>query len=347
VRSRVARPEPGASVTANPGSIATTPPSVLPAAYDAYVRGRHSWEKRSEADLHEAIRHFQDSIDADPTYAPAYAAMADAYAQLGYGSYMPPRDSFPRARAAAERALELNPGLAEAHAARGYALMYYDWNFGEAEAEYLRAIRLNPRYPVAHQWYAYLLTAMERPLADAEKEISTAADLDPLSVAIMTDRAFMYHYYGRNQDALRSVQSALEVNPKFPLGYFWLGRIYTSLGRYADADRAFQSIGPLRAWTPAMAAVGFMYGKAGRGEDARMVRNQFDALAKQGRYASSYAIAVIDAGLGERDRALANLDVAYRERSHWLLWLKRDPRWNDIRSDSRFRDLVQKVGLPK
>ena len=108
--------------------------------------------------------------------------MADCYAQLGYGSYISPEDAFPRARAAARRALELDPTLAEAHASLGYALMYYDWNFSEAEAEFKRAIELNPNYAIAHQWYAYLLTAIERPLKDADGEIATAQSLDPLSV---------------------------------------------------------------------------------------------------------------------------------------------------------------------
>ena len=318
---------------------------LLPAAYAAYERGRHAWEKRGESDLQEAIRHFQDAIDAEPTYAPAYAAMADAYAQLGYGSFVRPEDAFPRARAAAEKAIELNPVLAEAHAARGYALMYYDWNFPEAEAEYRTAIALNPRYAVAHQWYAYLATAMERPLADAETEIAAAARLASLSPAILADRAYIYHYYGRNEDALRFADSALKMNPNFALVYFWRGRILTSLGDYAEADRAFQSIGALRTWTPAMAALGYMYGRAGRTDDARRILAEFDGLSRRGRYASAYAIAVIYAGLGDRERALASLETAYRERSHWLLWLKRDPRLDDLRSDPRFRTLVHRVGL--
>lgn len=135
--------------------------NVLPAAYDAYVRGRHAWDKRSESDLQEAIRFFQQSIDADPTYAPAYAGMADCYAQLGYGSYISPEDAFPRARAAARKALELDSTLAEAHASLGFVMMYYDWNFSGAEGEFKRAVELNPNYAIAHQWYAYLLTAIE------------------------------------------------------------------------------------------------------------------------------------------------------------------------------------------
>jgi eukaryotic-like serine/threonine-protein kinase len=325
--------------------LASTPHTVASAAYDAYVRGRHAWDKRSEAALHDAIRFFQDSIDADPTYAPAYAGLADAYAQLGYGSYASPEDTFPRARAAAEKALVLDSSLAEGHASRGYALMYYDWDFAAAESEYRRAIQLNPSYAVAHQWYAYLLTAMERPFAAADAEISIAGSLDPLSPAINTDRAYISHYYGRNDDALHSVGLALEMDSKFPPGYFWLGRIYTSQGRYSDADQAFHNLGPLRTWTPAMAALGYMYGKAGRQQDARAILAEFDALTRHGRYASGYAIAAIHAGLGDRERVFQYLDAAHREHSHWLVWLKRDPRWDEFRADPRFENLVRKIGL--
>jgi TolB-like protein len=326
--------------------LSSTPRKVDPAAYDAYVRGRHAWDKRSESDLHDAIRFFQDSIDADPTYAPAYAGLADAYAQLGYGSYVSPEDTFPRARTAAEKALALDPSLAEGHASHGYALMYYDWDFANAESEYRRAIQLNPSYAVAHQWYAYLLTAMERPFVAADAEISIAKALDPLSPAINTDRAYISYYYGRNEDALHSVGLALEMDPKFALGYFWLGRIYTSQGRYADADQAFHNIGPLRTWTPAMAALGYMYGKAGRVQDAKAILAEFDTLTRHGRYASGYAIAAIYAGLGDRERMFQYLDAAYREHSHWLVWLKRDPRWDKFRADPRFENLVRKIELP-
>jgi tetratricopeptide (TPR) repeat protein len=238
------------------------------------VRGRHAWDKRSESDLHDAIRFFQDSIDADPTYAPAYAGLADAYAQLGYGSYVSPEDTFPRARTAAEKAL------------------------------------------------------------------------DPLSPAINTDRAYISYYYGRNEDALHSVGLALEMNPTFALGYFWLGRIYTSQGRYADADQAFHNIGPLRTWTPAMAALGYMYGRAGRAQEAKAILAEFDGMTQHGRHASAYAIAAIYAGLRDREQMFRYLDAAYREHSHWLLWLKRDPRWDEFRADPRFENLVKKVGLP-
>jgi len=303
-------------------------------------------DKRGESDLDAAVRFFRQSIDADPTYAPAYAGMADGYGQLGYGSYISPEDAFPRARAAARKAIELDPLLAEAHASLGYALMYYDWNFSGAEAEFKRAIELNPNNAVAHQWYAYLLTAMERPLSDAEREIGVARSLDPLSVPIHIDRAYILHYYGRNDDALESVRLALEMNPKYAPAYFWLGRIYTSERRYAEAEAALQKIGPLRTWTPAMAVLGYLHAKSGRLHDASTVLAEFDELVRQRRYASGYAIAVIYAGLGDRERVFSYLDAAFRERSHWLVWLKRDPRWNECRSDVRFQNLVRRVGLP-
>ena len=331
--------------SASDSRLASAPP-VLPAAYDAYVRGRHAWDKRSEADLREAVRLFQQSIDSDPTYAPGYAGLADGYAQLGYGSYVAPEDSFPRARAAALRALELDPTLAEAHASLGFVRMYYDWDFAAAETEYQRALDLNPNYASAHQWYAYLLTAMERPEAEAEREIAIAKQLDPLSVPIYIDQAYILHYYDRNEEALRSVRLALEMNPTFPPGHFWLGRIYTSEGRYGEAETALKSLGPLRTWTPAMAVLGYMYGKSGRSNEARAILKEFEDLARRGRYASGYAIAVVYAGLGDTERAFALLDTAFRERSHWLVWLKRDQRWNGIRADARFQSLVRKIGLP-
>ncbi len=157
----------------------------------------------------------------------------------------------------------------------------------------------------------------------------------------------MLHYYGRSDEALKAVNAALAINPKFPLGYFWLGRIYTAQGRYGDAETALQKIGPLRTWTPAMAALGFLYAKTGRRKDAGAVLDEFSDLKRQGRYASSYAIAVIHAGLDDRERAIKTLNAAYEERSHWLVWLKRDPRWDDMRADPRFTALVRKVGLPQ
>jgi serine/threonine-protein kinase len=316
-------------------------------ALDEYARGRYAWNRRNEGDLREALLHFQAALEDAPTYAAAYAGLADSYGQLGYGSYDRPDESFAKARKAAEKALEFDPGLAEAHASRGYALMYFDWDFPAAEKEFRQAIALNPNSEYAHQWLAYLLTALERPRAEAEREIVKARELDPLSASILTDQAFMFHYYGQNEPALRAAREGLEMmNLKYPLAWFWIGRIYTSQGQFKDADAALQKIGPLKTWTPAMAALGFLYGRMGRSKDALNVLAEFETLKQAGRYASSYAIAVIHAGLDDRERALSALKDAYEEKSHWLVWLKRDPRWDAIRDDRRFQKLVHDVGLP-
>jgi tetratricopeptide (TPR) repeat protein len=226
-----------------------------------------------------SIHPFLGIMPADPTYAPAYAGLADGYGQLGYGSYISPEDALPRARAGATKAIELDPTLAEAHASLGFVLMYFDWDFARAEAEFRQAIALNRNSAIAHQWYAYLLTAMEKPVAEAEREIAIARSLDPLSVPIHVDRTYILHYYGRNDEALRSVKLALEMNPKLAMAYFWLGRIYTAEGRYDDADAAFQNIGPLRTWTPGMAALGYLYARSGRVQEAKLVLAEFDTLA--------------------------------------------------------------------
>jgi tetratricopeptide (TPR) repeat protein len=338
---------PGGANGANLAAAFVPPRPEIPAAIDAFLRGRRALERRTEADLRNAVRAFDAAIDAEPSYAPAYAGLSDAYAQLGYGSFVAPEDAFPRARAAAERALALAPDLADAHASLAFTLMYFAWDFAGAEREFRRALELNPNLPTAHQWYAYLLTALERPAAEAEREIAAARSLDPLSVSIYIDQAYILHYYDRNDEALDAVRSALEMNAAFPPAFFWLGRIYTSMGRYDEAREALQRIGPLRSWTPAMAVLGYLYAKSGQPANARAILAEFDALAVSGRYASAYAIAVVHAALGDRERALASLDQAYRERSHWLVWLKRDQRWNEIRADQRFQQLVGDVGLPR
>jgi len=325
-------------------STAATRP-VLPAAYDSYLRGRNEFSKRKEANLREAIRIFQESIDADPTYAPAYAGMADCYAAMGYNNYLSPADSFPRAKAAAEKALELDPNLAEAHASLGYTVMYYDWNFPLAEKEYKRAIELNPSYPPGHQWYAYLLMATRQPKKSLA-EVAAAQRLDPLSVPIQTDQGYMLYYDGQTDAALKAIRTALEMDPKFPLGYFWLGRIYTSQRNFDQAEQEFQKVPGLRAWTPMMAAIGFLYGQWGKRDEANAIVQEFAALTVQGKFASSYAVALVFSGLGEKERALDYLDKAYAERSHWLLWLNNDPRFDLVRKEPRFKELVRRVGLP-
>jgi tetratricopeptide (TPR) repeat protein len=156
----------------------------------------------------------------------------------------------------------------------------------------------------------------------------------------------MLYYNGQTEAALKPLGMALEMNPKYPYGYFWLGRIYTSQGKFPEAEAEFEKIGKLRSWTPAMAAIGFLYGRWGNPEKAQAMLGEFDALGKAGKFESHYARAVIQAGLGDKAATLAELDRAYAGREHWLLWLNNDPRFDLVRNEPAFRDLVRRVGLP-
>lgn len=170
--------------------------------------------------------------------------------------------------------------------------------------------------------------------------------LDPLWVPINIDQAYILHYYDRT--TRRCARSAVlwKMNRTFAPAYVWLGRIYTSEGRYQEAETALQHIGPLRSWTPAKVVLGYLYGKSGRMAESRAMLKEFEDLSRSDRYASGYAVAVVYAGLGDVERTFAFLDAAYRERSHWLVWLRRDPRWNDMRADVRFERLVKKDRIP-
>jgi TolB-like protein/lipoprotein NlpI len=318
---------------------------INPAAHDAVLRARSLWNRRDQESLQQAIDYFQQALKLEPNYAMAYVGIADSYNALGYSNYLSPADSFVRAKAAATKALELDPDFADAHASYGYATMYYDWDFGRAEREFRAALDLNPSSPQAHQWYAYLLTAMERP-SEAHAHIDIAQQLDPVSVPINTDRAFTYYYAGQTDESIQFVKTALQINPKFPLAHFWLGRIYTSQGRYNEALAEFTQTGELRNWQPTLAGLGFLYGIWGKRDDASRVLEELNALPRQNRYRTSYAVALVYCGMGDKDATFRWLEEAYRERSHWLVWLKTDPRWNSVRSDPRFKDLVRRVGLP-
>jgi tetratricopeptide (TPR) repeat protein len=317
-------------------------PSALAAARDAVVRGRHLWNKRDRASLEAAVREFQGAIDADPTFAPGYVGLADAFAALGYGNYLAPEDSFLRARAAAAQAVELDPGLAAAHASLGYAAMYFDWDFGQAAAELERALALDPRAPTAHQWRAYLLLMSGRP-DEARAEIARARELDPLSPAIQTDMAFVAHYARRDEEAVRFAQAAFALSPDFPPAHFWLGRIYTGQRRFEAALAELEATGPLRSWQPTLAARGYLYGVWGREGDARAILAEFDRLRASGAYATSYGIALVHAGLGESDAAFAHLERAFAERSHWLVWLPFDPRFETLHADPRWPALLARL----
>jgi DNA-binding winged helix-turn-helix (wHTH) protein/Flp pilus assembly protein TadD len=312
--------------------------------YRAYLRGRFDWNQRSETGLKRAIEHFQHTVEIDPSFAPAYSGLADCYATLGYLSYLDPAEGFPVARQHATRALELDRSLAEAHASLGFVKLYYDWDAPGADAEFQRAIALDPNYATSHEWYSIFLMAADRP-EDAFREIQLARQPDPLSLPVNSDLGFHYYYRGRYDEAVKQLKFVLELNKDFAPAHLWLGRTYQELGRFEDALAEFQHVeDKLSEWPVSIAAKGFVAGISGRTDEAQSILVKLQRLASK-KFVTSYGVALVHAGLGQRDSAFAWLNKAFDERSHWLVWLRLDPRWNGLRSDPRFAELVSRVGF--
>ena len=315
-------------------------------AYRAYLKGRFYWNLRTEEGLGKAIQEFERAVLLDHGFAAAYSGLADAFTTLGFLSYRSPAASFPVAKRHARRALELDPSLAEPHASLGYVKLYYDWDWKGAEAEFKRALELNPAYPVTHQWYSVFLLAAGRP-DEAFKEILLAQERDPLSLPINTDVGF-HHYYNRRYDAaVKQLIAVLEMKSDFPLAHLWLGRTYQELKQYPRSLDEYRQAGEkLGDWPVVVAARGYVSAASGRSSEALQ---DLASLEKQAhtRFVTSYGIALVHAGLGDKDAAFAWLDKAFSERSHWLVWLRLDPRWDSIRSDPRFEQLVARMGFPK
>lgn len=316
-----------------------------PDAYRAYLEGRFLWNQRSEEGLTTAIGRFQKAMELDPGFALAYAALADAHTTLGYLGYVPPVNAFPVARPYALKALELDPSLAQAHASLAYIKFYFDWDWEGARSEFRRALELNRDDPVSHQWYAVFLLAAGQP-DEAMREIQAAHRLDPLSLAINTDIGFHHYYNARYDEAAAQLQLVLAMKSDFLAAHLWLARTYLALGRFDEAikETAFAE-GKAREWPVLVAARGFTYGMSGRSEEARAVLREMEELSGR-RFVTAYGMALVHAGLGRKEDAFRWLEKAFEERSHWLVWLRLDPRWSPLRDDPRFPALVARMKYP-
>jgi len=314
-------------------------------AFELYLKGRSSWNLRTAPDLIKGIEFFRRAITLDPSYAAAYAGVADCYNALGYLSFLAPKEAFPKALEAATKALELDSTLAEPHASMGFYKFYHEWDWAAAEQEFRIAISLNPNYELGYDWYGYYLTSMER-FDEAKVMLGKAAALDPLSVQISTDMGFSV-YYSRDYDlAIKKLQAALQLNPKFPLAHIWLGRSYQAKKMYPEAITEFKkALDVLGYIAVPLGQIGNVYGVSGNKAEAQKIVDTLTSLSSK-KFVSSYSMALVYVGLGENDQAFLWLNKAYDERSHWLVWLKGDPRWASLRSDKRYSELVNRVGLP-
>ncbi|HEX8843937.1 MAG TPA: hypothetical protein VF791_04810 [Pyrinomonadaceae bacterium] len=315
------------------------------AAYHLYLKGRYYTNKRTEEWIRRGIACFQQAIDTDPNYALAYAGLADAYAFLASSTGgSRPRDTYPKAKAAALKALELDAALSEAHASLGFYHLMYDWNFAEAEREFKRSVKLNPNYANAHDGYGFLLKATGR-IEESIRESKEAKKLDPLSLYTVVSLGWAY-YFARDFDrAVEQGRKALEMEPRFDFAYWIIGVAEAQQGHAEESVAALNQAVLLTGGSLThMAHLGYAYALAGKREEAAQVLADLEESAGE-KYVSAYYFAIIHLGLGDRDQTFHWLEQAVEERSGFLAFIKVEPMFDSLRSDERFAALLRRMEL--
>jgi TolB-like protein/Flp pilus assembly protein TadD len=327
--------------TKHPGSVT---PEAARESSDAYLKGEILWTSRG--DLKKSIALFEEAIRENPYYAQAYAGLANATAIIGQvpNDGMPPQEAKPRAREAAQHALELDPRLVEAHAVLGNVAMSYDWDFSTAERELKTAIELNPNYPFAHEWYAHLLMVEGR-YDEALAESRHLLELEPATPLFHAVRVETLYYARKDDEAIEEARSVLKDHPDFVLAYYWLGCAYREKKMYPEAIATFERARKLTADSPFMVmAYGHAQALAGNTVEARKALKMLSQM-QQSRSVPDIYLAAIHVGLGEKDQAFQLLDNAYKARVDRLVYLKVEPMADPLRSDPRFAQLLAKIGL--
>jgi serine/threonine protein kinase/Flp pilus assembly protein TadD len=312
-------------------------------AYHLYLKGKFFWGKRTEDGLKKGIQYFRQAIERDPTYALAYAGLAEGYVPLGMYCHLPPKDAFPKAMSAARKALEIDPELAEARTVLGAVHSSFEWDLNAAENELRAAIELDPKYPRARQNLCECLTVTGQ-FAEAVAEVNRALELDPLSLHMNAAVTMTYYFTHRYQEAIEQGRRNVEMDPNFFPGYFYLGLAYSQHGQHSEAVAALQQATALSSNSTLMiAALGGAFALWKKEEEARNILAQLDETGRR-KYVSQVFVAAIHAGLEETDRALACLDLAFQDRCPWLLrCLVADPRFDGLRGDARFHDLLHRI----
>jgi tetratricopeptide (TPR) repeat protein len=318
----------------------------LKGRYALYLKGRYAWYTRTEEGVRSAVQFFEQAVALDSTYARAHAGLADAYAILGFYDYMPPREAFPRAQVAAERAIALDPALAAPRATLGYVALYYDWDLARAEAEYRRAIALDPNYSTAHQWYANHLTAAGR-FAEAEREMRRAQEIDPLSLIANAALGWVLYYAGQYAAAADQCRQTLELNANYGLAHLWRGWALQELDSLpAAVDSHRRAVAASDSSGIFVASLARSLALAGERSEAEALLRRLEARGDSGRYIPSYEIAKVHEALGRPDQAFAWLERALAERAHTLVLMRADPQLARLRADPRYARLLARV-FPK
>lgn len=316
------------------------------AAYEYYLRGRFHFFRITPGDVRKGIEFFQKAIDADPDYALAYAAMADAYRTQAIAAHAPSKEVCPKAKELALRALEIDETLADAHIVLGWVGFLYEWDWKAAETELKRAIELAPNNSEAHRAYAHLLSSSGRH-EEAIAQSDRAVELAPLTLITATLDGYFMMYAGRHQEAMSKLNKTVELEPNFWAARTALARVYTVQGRYDEAVRELRTSKEVAGGSPEpLTQLGYALAKSGKKNEAQAALEELRLLASNG-YVPSYFFAVIRNGLGDSAGALNDLEKALQEREVQLNFLKIDSRWDNLRSAPRFGDLIKQMRFPE
>jgi DNA-binding winged helix-turn-helix (wHTH) protein/TolB-like protein/Flp pilus assembly protein TadD len=314
-------------------------------AYEFYLKGRYFLDKRTSEGVKKSIQHFQQAVEKDSEYALAFAGLAEAYVIFAVRADMLPQDSYQKAKTAALRALEIDDMNAEAHMALAHVKCWYEWDWSGAESEFKRATQLSLNNPIETQYYASYLITMGRQ-QEAVSEIKQAQRLAPLSLNINVQVARILYFAREYDEAIEQCRKTLELEPDYGGARFFLGRVYKQKGMYREALAEFEKARDLlRDNAEVISLIGYTYAVSGRHAEAQKVLQDLQARSNQ-NYISPYHVAMVYAGLGERDKAFNWLGKAYADREGRLTILKVVPEFDSLRSDPRFADLIRRIGLP-
>ena len=314
-------------------------------AYEAYLKARYHWNKLTPEGIRKAVEYFQQAVAKDSGYAAAYTGLADCSSRLGWWGFVSPDEGFGTAKAAAQKAVQMDPTLAEAHSSLAWAIMHYDWDCITAEKEFQHALELNPNYMSVQHFYAACLAAMGQ-WEESIAQIKRILHLDPLSLIVNMTAALILAYARRFEDSIEYSRKALELDPNFPSVRWTLGLAYEGMGMYEPAAKEVQRAIEISHGQPLyISSLGHVYARAGKRDEAFKIVDQLKNLSKQ-RYVTPYWMAYIYACLNDKDEAFRWLEKAYRDRSAWMAHMKESPWLDNLRSDPRFDDLLRRMNFP-
>jgi len=312
-------------------------------AYELYLKGRFYWNKYTEEGWRKSIEFFKKAAEKDPNYALAYSGIADSYSLQGELGAVPSREIFPQARAYAEKALQLDDQLSEAHLSLGIVKLFYDWDPPAAEPELVRARELNPSDPQVHHFYGHYLEFLHR-FDDAAAEIKRGVDLDPTNLIVASEYGWTFYLRHRQDEAIALFQKVLELDPNFLLASVWLAQAYEQKQMYTEALAELERARKIDDWYWIVVEMGCANAFLGQRDEARKIVAELSARASH-EYIDETSMAYIFIALGEKDEAFAWMERAYQSRSSSLPWLEMEPKFDPLRSDPRFAEFVSHIGL--